>query len=197
MIDLLRHGEVEGGACFRGNTDHPLTAAGWTQMWTAVDRDLHWNRILSSPLARCADFARALARERSLPLEINDDLREFHFGAWEGRNVAELWAEQPEALSRFWQDPLNDPPPGAEPLAQLQSRVLAVVQTVLSRHPHEHILLITHGGPIRILMCHALRKPLDRMLEIDVPHAALDRLCIGRDPKGRIEMRLLDLQPKP
>jgi alpha-ribazole phosphatase len=191
-IDLLRHGEVEGGMCFRGSTDHTLTAEGWAQMWTAVGTELHWTHIVTSPLARCADFARALARYRSIPLEINENLRELHFGAWEGRTVAELMAEHSEALTRFCQDPLSHPPPDAEPLTQLQSRILTVWNSVLVRYPREHILLITHGGPVRILLCHVLGKPLDRLLEIDVTHAALYRLCVRTTTAGRPQAQLLE-----
>jgi alpha-ribazole phosphatase len=191
-IDLLRHGEVEGGVRFRGSNDHPLTAEGWAQMWAAVGTDIHWDRIVTSPLARCADFARALSRYRSIPLEINENLRELHFGAWEGRTVAELMAEHTEALTRFWQDPLNHPPPDAEPLTQLQSRTLTVWNSVLARYPREHILLITHGGPIRILLCHLLEKPLDRLPEIDVTHAGLYRICVRTDTGGSIQKQLFE-----
>ncbi|MGH8587449.1 MAG: histidine phosphatase family protein [Gammaproteobacteria bacterium] len=85
-----------------------------------------------SPLARCADFARALARRRSIPLEVNEDLREMHFGTWEGRTAAELMERYPEALSRFWRDPLNHPSPGAEPLARLRARTLAASRAIRS-----------------------------------------------------------------
>jgi hypothetical protein len=70
-IDLLRHGEVEGGVRFRGSTDHPLTAEGWAQMWAAVGTDIHWDRIVTSPLTRCADFARALSRYRVQGVRLN------------------------------------------------------------------------------------------------------------------------------
>jgi alpha-ribazole phosphatase len=192
-IDLLRHGEVEGGVRFRGSTDDPLTAEGWAEMWAVVGTELHWNRIVSSPLARCADFARALARCRSIPLEINEDLRELHFGAWERWTAAELMQDQPEALTGFWQDPLKHPPPGAEPLVQLQSRMLTVWNSLLARYPREHMLLITHGGPIRIFLCHVLGKPLNRLLEIDVTPATLYRLCVRPDTDSSLPTQVSEL----
>ncbi len=192
-IDLLRHGEVEGGARFRGSTDDPLTAEGWAQMWAVVGTELHWNRIVTSPLGRCADFARTLARRRSIPLEIHENLRELHFGAWEGRTAAELMQDQPEALTGFWQDPLKHPPPGAEPLVQLQSRTLSLWNSLLARYPREHMLLITHGGPIRIFLCHVLGKPLNRLLEIDVTPAALYRLCVRPDTDGSLPTQASEL----
>jgi alpha-ribazole phosphatase len=124
-IDLLRHGEAEGGARYRGSTDDPLTAEGWAQMWAAVRDDAGWDRVITSPLRRCADFARELARCRSIPLEANEDLREMHFGTWEGRTAAELMKAQPKALRRFWRNPLSHPPAGAEPLTELKARTLA------------------------------------------------------------------------
>ena len=101
-------------------------------------------------------------------------------------------AEHTEALTRFWQDPLHRPPPDVEPLTQLQSRTLTVWNSVLARHPREHILLITHGGPVRILLSHVLRKPLDRLLEIDVTHAALYRSCVRTDTDGSIQTQLFE-----
>ena len=37
-LDLLRHGETEGGTRYRGTTDDPLTAAGWEQMRARDER---------------------------------------------------------------------------------------------------------------------------------------------------------------
>lgn len=52
-IDLLRHGETEGGICFRGSTDGPLTTLGWTQLWAAIDKnELCWGRIGVLPFTR-------------------------------------------------------------------------------------------------------------------------------------------------
>ncbi|MFP4076442.1 MAG: histidine phosphatase family protein [Halochromatium sp.] len=36
LVDLIRHGEVEGGPCFRGRRDDPLSAAGWAQLEAAT-----------------------------------------------------------------------------------------------------------------------------------------------------------------
>lgn len=193
VVGLLRHGEPEGGPRYRGSTDDPLTANGWMQMWMAVGTEFHWDRIVTSPLARCLDFARELSRRRSLPLEVNDDLRELHFGAWEGWTVAELVVEHTEALTRFWQDPLHHPPPGAEPLPELQARILAAWKSVLALYPREHILLITHSGPVRVLLGHLMGRPLKRSLEIEVKYASLHLLCVDAHEDGGMEAQAIDL----
>jgi broad specificity phosphatase PhoE len=68
-----------------------------------------------------------------------------------------------------------------------------VWNSVLARYPREHVLLITHGGPVRILLSHVLGKPLDRLLEIDVTHAALYRLCVRTTTVGRLQTQSCEL----
>lgn len=54
-VDLLRHGEVQGGSCFRGRTDDPLTAPGWQQMQQA-SASHDWDIIICLPLSPMFGF---------------------------------------------------------------------------------------------------------------------------------------------
>ena len=82
LIDPIRHGLPVGGARYRGHAiDDPLSESGWQQMWDAVGDAAPWNRIVSSPLKRCRDFAEALGTRHGLPLELDDGLREVGFGS--------------------------------------------------------------------------------------------------------------------
>ncbi len=177
-IGLLRHGEVAGGARFRGHRDDPLTAAGWDQMWAALRGAGRWERVVSSPLVRCAAFARAFARRHGLPLALDERLMEMYFGRWEGRSAAALLATDAEALTRFWQDPEGCPPPGGEPLARFRARVLAAWRDVLAAHAGRRVLLVTHGGVIRVLLAHLRSQPPARLLDIEVGHGSLHRIDI-------------------
>lgn len=190
IIDLLRHGETEDGARYHGSMDVALSGRGWQQMWSAVS-GRSWNRIVSSPLVRCANFARALARHRAIPLEFDERLREMHFGEWEGRTAAELMARDAEALARFWQDPFAHPPSGAEPVRRMQARVLSAWEALLRDEPERRILLVSHGGPIRVILCHVLRWPIERLLEIEVGHASLRSLCAHTDAQGRLHAEIM------
>lgn len=190
-LDLLRHGETEGGARYCGTTDDPLTGAGWEQMWAAVRHDTHWDRIVTSPLRRCAQFAHTLARQHSIPLTLDERLAEMHFGAWEGRSAAELMSTDPDALARFWEDPATHAPAGAEPLAHFAERVLTAWHDIVRGHAGRRILLVTHGGVIRVILCHVLRRPVERLLELDVGHAALYRIRAAVDAEGNLDIRLV------
>lgn len=198
VIDLVRHGVAVGGPRYRGSTDDPMTTAGWSQMWRAVAGRSAWDAIVTSPLARCADFARAMAQRHALPLDVEHDLRELHFGEWEGCTAADLLATDAEALSRFWQDPMRHPPPGAESLTALQRRTLRAWDAIVTRYQRQHILVITHGGPMRVILCHAMGLPLQQLLEIEVPHAAYYRLRVYPGPEVRMASRAVErMDPSP
>jgi len=172
-IDFLRHGETHGGPRFRGSTDDPLMDVGLEQMKCATSSNQRWERVISSPLARCAEFARAFARQNVLPLTFDKRLKEIHFGAWEGRTAAELMAVAPDALTRFWSDPDKYPPPGGETLGRFQARVLDAWRDMVTHHAGQHLLVVTHGGVIRVLLCHLLERPIARLQELEIKQGGL------------------------
>ncbi|WP_029404832.1 alpha-ribazole phosphatase family protein [Stutzerimonas stutzeri] len=178
-LELLRHGETESGGGFCGRLDDALTPTGWQQLRAAVVGAGPWERIISSPLRRCADFAVELAGQRSLELEFEPDLRELDFGDWEGRTAADLMIDQSEALARFWIDPYSFTPPNAEPVADFAARVLAAIERLTDRYTGECVLLITHAGVMRLLLAQARGLPREGLLQVEVGHAGLFALRTG------------------
>ena len=179
-VDLLRHGEAQGGIRFRGSSDDPLSDFGWAQMSQAVADAPTWTRIVSSPLARCSAFAERFAETHGLSLELVDALRERDFGDWEGLPPHEIAAAE---LGRFWDDPTSFTPPGAEGFAEFRDRVLEGWRDILDR-PEPHTLVITHGGVIRIILADLLMMPPAALLLIEVPFACRTRIRVT-DPPGR------------
>ena len=191
-IDLLRHGETENGYRYCGSSDYPLTQTGWQQMWKTVESQFPespsscWQHIVTSPLIRCADFAHALGQRYSISVTQDNRIREIHFGAWENRSSVELLQSDANALSRFWQNPLDHPPPDGEHLLDFEARVLSVWKDIQQQFCGKRVLLITHGGVIRLLIGHILQHPLERLLEIDVRHASMRHICIEPAQPPRI-----------
>ena len=176
IIDLLRHGEPVGGRMYRGGIDHPLSELGWQQMRNATASPEAWQHIVSSPLARCRDFAEELAGRLGVDWEIDARLREVGFGSWEGKTGAELRATDPDLLKRFYHDPVGERPAGAEPLDAFLGRVGASIDALKARHAGRHILLVCHAGVIRAAVAHTLGAPLPALYRLDVANAALTRL---------------------
>jgi alpha-ribazole phosphatase len=188
LIDLIRHGEVEGGGCFRGRRDDPLSAAGWAQMSAAISAviaeaaagqhgaNVHgaapWDRLLTSPASRCARFAEQLGERLGLDVEPVTDFRERDFGAWEGLRADQLPLSD---LGRFWADPGAYDPPDSEPFSVFHQRVLAAWQD-LRGQGGEHPLLITHGGVIRVILGEVLGLATARLILLEVPPASRTRL---------------------
>lgn len=185
FVDLLRHGTPEGGARYRGHLDDPLSPEGWRQMRAAVGSSVPWQRVVSSPLIRCAAFAGEFAAGHALPLRLDEGFKEISFGDWEGRRIAEVFETEAAAVSRYWQDPVAHTPPGAEPLRDFSRRVIAAWDRSLAAHSGEHLLLVTHGGVIRAILAHVLGMPLSAVLRLEVPVAALSRIRIQPDVNGR------------
>ncbi|MFA5630103.1 MAG: histidine phosphatase family protein [Porticoccaceae bacterium] len=177
-VDLLRHGACAGGDIFRGVTDSALTDQGWHQMTAALARHGGWQRVVSSPLQRCADFAERFAHDRGLPLAHEVNLREIHFGRWEGRDIAEVWREEGAFVARYYREPGNLAPPGGESAAEASARLVQVWNALLARHRGEHLLLVCHGGVIRLLLCHLLAAPLASSTFFHVPYGCLVRLQV-------------------
>jgi len=178
-LDLLRHGETELGGGLRGSLDDALTDVGWAQMRAAVAEAGPWDRIVSSPLQRCARFAQALADQLALPLHMDADLQELHFGEWEGRSAAQLMETDAESLGLFWANPYAFTPPKAEPLTAFSARVLAAVERLHQAYAGQRVLLISHGGVMRLLLAQARGLPREQLLQVEVGHGALLTLQVG------------------
>ena len=172
-LDVLRHGETELGGGLRGSLDDALTDTGWAQMRSAVIAGGPWDRVVSSPLQRCARFAEELVETLCVPLQLEADLQELHFGEWEGRSAAQLMETDPEGLGLFWADPYAFTPPSGEPLLAFSARVLGAVSRLHQAYAGERVLLISHGGVMRLLLAQARGLPREQLLQVEVGHGAL------------------------
>lgn len=175
IVDLIRHGEPVGGRKYRGQIDDPLSDKGWRQMREAVGEHRPWQQILTSPLRRCSEFAKELADRHQLPLQSDSRWMEIGFGDWEGKTSAELNAEDPDTLLRFWQDPIRHRPRGAEAMQDFHARVSEAWQDLLAQYAGQHSLVVCHAGVIRMSLLHLLGMPLQHVFRVQVGNASITR----------------------
>lgn len=170
-IDIIRHGEPEGGNVFRGRTDHPLTPRGIEQFQQRTECLGHsWNQVVSSPLSRCRQSAHLHATAHGIPLHIEPNFAEIDFGAWENKCVDTVMAE--ENISQLWQDPMNFCAPDGEHTTALQQRSLLAWEQLLQTHQGQRVMLVTHGGVMRVLAQHLLELAPSAMNKLSLPYAA-------------------------
>jgi broad specificity phosphatase PhoE len=168
---LVRHGATEWSAAGRyaGWSDVPLSAAGRVQAERLAHRlaGVTVRRCFSSDLRRAKETAEAvrLGQPRSPELLLESDLRELHFGEWEGCTYGQI-AGAPGGAAVLAG---RRAPPGGESLDDLTRRI---DRFLAGRHqpattdelgrgeerapPAEATLVVSHGGPLRVLICRLL-----------------------------------------
>ncbi|MCG6975970.1 MAG: histidine phosphatase family protein [Acidiferrobacterales bacterium] len=181
LIDLMRHGEPEGGRAYRGNSiDDPLSDRGWQQMRNAVGKSTGWDRIVTSPLKRCRLFAEELGQQIHAPVIVEPEFREVGFGIWEGKTPDEIIASDPESYEAFYRDPENCRPEGAEPLADFTRRVMQAYEKLIEVSGGEQVLVVSHAGVMRAIIAQVLGAPAVGMYRIKVDNAGLSRIRYTR-----------------
>lgn len=190
-IDVIRHGEPEGGRRYRGySVDDPLTELGWQQMWSAIPEDAPWQHIISSPLSRCTDFSFALAEKLKIQVSIEDDVKEIGFGDWEGKTPEEIVATDSEAINHFYADPIHNRPNGAESLESFSDRVWNAYEHIASEFENKHVLIVAHAGVARAIAANILGMSLDNVYSrLRIEYGAIIKSVIETDkpPKLVIE----------
>ncbi|MBG52424.1 MAG: histidine phosphatase family protein [Alphaproteobacteria bacterium] len=192
LIDILRHGETPLSGRFCGHSDPELTDLGWEQMRLQTV-DGHWNRIVTSPLRRCAAFAQSLSSSAQMePL-----FQEMYFGAWEGRTAEDIWAEDAALLEAFWRDPDTHPTPGGERWRDFQARVDTGFHALSPSECENRgpLLLVTHAGVMRALLISQLGLSFSAAWKVALPLGAMMRFCLTKDKeRGQVHTQLLSLK---
>ncbi len=114
-------------------------------------------------------------------MSLDKNLQELHFGAWEGQSAAALMETDAEGLGLFWADPYAFTPPQGEPVSDFSARVLAAVMRLHAAHAGERVLLVSHGGVMRLLLAQARGLPREQLLNVEVAHGALFSLIVEAD----------------
>jgi len=149
-ILLARHGETDWNLNRRvqGHSDTPLNDTGRAQA-QALGEELAGERIdavYSSDLVRAHETARAVAQPRGLGVTAIRDLRERHFGTWEGLTDDEIFARFDPTPDTSWGD--------GETREEMAERVLDALRRIAATHPGSRVLVVSHGGPLRAVLSH-------------------------------------------
>jgi alpha-ribazole phosphatase len=171
---LLRHAPIlaEHVGQLIGATDVPLDPAAGRQASALVDRVRRWapQACFCSPMQRCRQTAAAVAPE--LPPVVAPDLREIDFGRWEKRTFSEASAMDPSLVQRWANFDPQFAFPGGENVGRFLDRVRAAADRLIQAE-QQTVLVVTHGGVIRTMICHLLGIEPRKYLAFDVPYLAM------------------------
>jgi alpha-ribazole phosphatase len=114
--------------------------------------------MVSSDLVRARATADALAGPRPR-LPDMPDLRELHFGDWDGLHFSEVAARDPDLSRAYWETPGDIAPPNGESWNAASARIEAAVQRLAAAHPGRAVVVVAHFGTILTQVARALGQP--------------------------------------
>jgi broad specificity phosphatase PhoE len=179
---LARHGQSVSNAVrrFQGVQDVALSELGARQaeaLGRAIRR-LPIAAVYTSPLERARRTAEIAAAGLGVPLTPVHDLRELSLGDWEGRTVEEIRALPGDPYEQWVRDPVACLPPGAEPLAQVQARVVTAMADIEAAHPNgQQVLVVCHGGVISAYLAHCLGLPLSSIWRLTLSNGSITEVA--------------------
>jgi broad specificity phosphatase PhoE len=184
---LVRHAEALANPDLRylGSRDDPLTELGRWQALQLADAFAAFSlaAVYTSPLTRALETASQLARRHHLPPIPDPRLVEAAMGTWEGLRRTEILARSPEDAvhhQRWETDPACGPP-GGESFADVQTRVLACVRELAERYSGSAVVVVSHVGPIKALLCAAMDVPLTAARRMFLDSATVSVIDWGAD----------------
>ena len=205
-IYLIRHGETEWNlnGRWQGHADVPLNPLGVRQAQLVAHRflseQLQVDALYSSDLDRAYQTARAIGNTMKLELQALPELREIDVGRWSGLTYEEIRIHYPDEIAMIEQGH-DIPRGGGESLAALRRRIVAAVESLVARHPHATLALVTHGGSIRMLLAHADgRSDFSRHSYLHIGNTSISTIQIRREGWRTIQMndmRHLEAQHDP
>lgn len=179
-VILARHAETawNNKGLVQGQTDISLSRKGARQAKILAKRlkSLQINKIYASKLKRAINTAKYIEKETKIEIETHEGLNERSFGQYEGRP----WSEIEQSLIGKPEDFFLKTPKNGESYQMFEERVLTIFNNILDKHKGKTILVVTHGGVIRVLIKY-LNKMGEKPYIGSLPNTSLSIFHIEND----------------
>ncbi len=195
-LHFVRHAEVDEAyhEVFGGRIDMELSPLGHEQakcLAKFLGRRT-FDRIYLSPMIRVRQTAKPLLDVLGRQAQVVDDLREVDFGVWTGHK----WDEIQEKFGLDAEDWLlhleNGDVAEAESVDGCRSRIRGSLGRIMKEGVGEDVLVLCHGGVIRMLLSLLLDEPFSKMDRFEIDFASLS---VIEHRSRRAEIKLLNFAP--
>lgn len=178
---LVRHAVTsQTGPMLSGRTPGiDLSDAGREQARAVGERlaALPVHAVYASPIDRTRQTAEHIAGHHDLPVRVLDGVIEADYGGWTGGKLEDL------AKTDLWKVVQRAPSrarfPDGESIAEMQTRTVAALETVVTAHPGEIVVVVSHADPIKSVIAHYTGVHLDLFQRIAVSPASVTVFSIG------------------
>jgi len=172
-IFLVRHTKVALGKeyCY-GISDVDLAVSQVEDMNLVKEklRGIDFNKSYTSPLKRCKLLSDCLVGNA---IEENA-LLEMSLGDWELKKWADL---DQESVTEWMNDFVNISPPNSENYLEYSMKpVFFFDELVKSLHEKDTVLLTSHSGAIRAIICHVLNMSLAHAFNFEVDFGSVSKI---------------------
>jgi len=151
---LIRHGQTDWNLKrkYSGFVNVRLNQTGKKQAQKLGGRlkDGKFDKIYSSDRKRALETARIVFKSRKI--EVVPDLRELHFGIFEGLTYKVIMKKHPEIYKRWLDDPYSVTIPKGEALKDFKKRIVAAFKKIISLNNGKCVAAVCHGGVISIFI---------------------------------------------
>lgn len=130
--------------------------------------------VYSSNLKRTLYGARQIAAKHGLEVGIYPELREKHFGNWEGVKLETIKERYPNEWREWLTRPDQAVPSGGENYRNVEQRVIPMIDKILSEYRGKHVVISCHGGVNRVILCRALGLGLEHLFQIEQDFGAVN-----------------------
>ncbi len=191
---FVRHGLTEFNTArrFMGFSDVELSPAGHGQAANLRDALAAetFDAVYSSDLKRTLQTAEIVTSGRDSEIVACPELRECNYGSCEGLTFGEIGEQYPEvaALCANFTPKLEFPE--GENFEGFQARTCDFLERLDKHQPSETVLVVSHGGPLKVLLCRLLGIDTSHWLKFGIDNASLS--IVLQSPRGTMLARLND-----
>jgi alpha-ribazole phosphatase len=152
-----------------------MSAAGYSQVERLRDR-LAYEKIdavYSSDLKRASVTAKIISSGRKTDIIACSELGEINYGDAEGltfEEISHLYPELAESIADF---DLRLKFPGGESFEEFIARTCTFVDRLNKHTPEQTILIVSHSGALRVLLCHLLGIDQSHWRKFHIDNASL------------------------
>jgi len=179
-VILVRHGQTLWNLemKYQGHCDVALTQKGVQQAMLAADRLAGEDicAVYASDLSRAFKTAECIAEKHNLPVNAIPGLREINFGEWEGLTFDKITSQWTEEMSKLFTHPDEIVIPGGETFREVKERATQALAKLVAEHPDQTIVVVSHGGTIRTVLCAVLNIHLNHLWNIKQDNTAINML---------------------
>ena len=156
-IVIVRHGETDYNKSKRiqGKQELSLNEKGKTQARQVAEslRQHKITHIYCSSLVRARETAEIINNSFSLPIVTDESLDERDWGTWENRLHDDILKQNPELVDSLFGMGLDANPHEGETARALIKRSVGFLRQTIENHAESDVILVvTHGGPITVML---------------------------------------------